>query len=178
MSRIFIGALCLLASPLIAEQNCQLSGYISSEVPGAPVIFDAPSATATPIGTVPRTEDADYGVMGGSFLLDNIQGDYAHITNVDAWYSSDETGPGGWILASDIVFTVQSTKGFAAADATSEVTYETDDWIYHDQIDTLLGCQDEWAHLRFTDAKGQHTAWMRGICSNQETTCDGVLGDN
>lgn len=177
MTRLYQLPLLLLATPLWAEPACTLAGFTKPTAPGSPVVFDAPMATANRLGVVPRTEDPDYGVMGGNFLIDEVQGEYAHITNVLAWYSSDETGPDGWILAADIAFTVQATKGYAAPDRASQVIYTGKDWIYPDQINTLLGCKDDWAHLSFSDAAGEQTAWLRGVCSGQETTCDGVDGD-
>jgi hypothetical protein len=87
---------------------------------------------------------------------------------------------------------VQTRRGFARPDARSPVVVdfgtEMEDVA---DVTRIVACSGEWALVegRYRPAarqaapagrpprNGAFTAWVRGLCANQVTTCDGVSGD-
>lgn len=82
----------------------------------------------------------------------------------------------GWISGKVIAFQIQSRKGFAEPDNKSAAVFEGQDgpggWLY------VANCEDKWAQIAYGTPKEEKRAWFRGICAMQETSCDGVHGDD
>lgn len=167
-----------LLIPNAAMADCTIPAYVRSEAPGAPVILSAPDAGAEQVGVMPMVNDSERGMMGGHALITDIRDGYAAVTQVAGWDNPALTAPDGWVSAADLVFVAQTQKGFAAPDAASQVLWQGQDWIYPDMIAMLEACDGEWVALRLLDAPPADPIWVRGICAGQETTCDGVTGDN
>jgi hypothetical protein len=154
-----------------------------------PVVRAAPSFAAPIIGRMthqlPPGEDEYRGV---DILVTAISGDFVKIEPVkaDAEYGIAAT-PGGWLPFGDVYFVMQTSAGFARPDPESRQVYAIDDWVYRNMIVRLLDCRGEWLKLVVSEnyeEDGEHrspplvTGWFRGFCGVEETTCDGVKGDN
>ena len=173
----------VLLSPLLlvmaqaAQAECHIPTFVRSTAIGEPAILSAPSPDAAVLGSMPMVEDPERGPMGAEALIVEIRDGYADLRRVVAWSDPDRTAPDGWVDAAELGFVVQTEKGFAQPDPSSEVVWQGQDWIYTDMIDTLLACEGEWVALQMVDAKTPDPVWVRGVCNGQETTCDGVQGD-
>jgi len=149
-----------------------------------PVIRSAPSFAAPIIGrmTHKRLPDGD-GLRGVGIEVTAISGDWVQI---DATTADPELGtvatPAGWIEVPDVYFVMQTSAGFSRPDAKSRQVYATDDWIYRKAILGIRDCRGGWLRLTINgdaeEREGQKpnivTAWFRGFCGIEETTCDGV----
>ncbi|MGL4309113.1 MAG: hypothetical protein ACRCSU_01400 [Paracoccaceae bacterium] len=166
-----------LVLPQTAIAECAIPAFVRADAPGAPVILSAPEDGSEQIGAVPMVNDDERGMMGGEATITDIRNGYAHLSKITAWDNRDVTAPDGWVSAADLAFVVQTAKGFAAADATAQMLWQGDDWIYPDMFTTLEACEGAWVALRMADPKISDPIWVRGVCGGQETTCDGVQGD-
>lgn len=152
-----------------------------------PVIRSAPSFTAPIIGrmTHKRLPDGD-GLRGVDIKVSAISGDWVQIeaTKADPEHGTLAT-PAGWVEVHDIYFVMQTSVGFSRPDAQSRQVYATDDWIYRKAILSIRDCREGWLKLTINgdaeDLEGEKpnivTAWFRGFCGIEETTCDGVGHD-
>ncbi|MEW8625189.1 MAG: hypothetical protein AB2551_05515 [Candidatus Thiodiazotropha sp.] len=104
------------------------------------------------------------------------------------------TYPGiGWIPGESVEFMVQSDSGHLRPDTESPKLLDLrGDWLTSmGRIEQVIACSGEWVLLeyslgkrrnpqtlalkRLTDAErkaSQGRAWFRGVCANQETTCE------
>jgi hypothetical protein len=104
------------------------------------------------------------------------------------------TYPGtGWIPSTSIDFMVQSASGHLRPDAVSPKILDLKgDWLTEmGRIERVIACSGEWVLLDYslvsqrnqqtmglkeltkTEQKAsQGRAWFRGVCANQETTCE------
>ncbi|MBW9258200.1 MAG: hypothetical protein K1562_11320 [Candidatus Thiodiazotropha sp. (ex. Lucinisca nassula)] len=99
----------------------------------------------------------------------------------------------GWIPGESVEFMVQSDSGHLQPDAESPKLIDLKgDWLTSmGKIEQVIACSGEWVLLdyslgkqrnlqslalkRLTEAERQTTqgrAWFRGVCANQETTCE------
>ena len=154
-----------------------------------PVVRAAPSFNAPIIGRMthqlPPGEEEHRGV---AIEVTAISGDFVKIQPVraDAEYGIAAT-PGGWLAFADVYFVMQTAAGFARPDPKSREVFAIDDWIYRNMIVSLLDCRGEWLKLVVSEdyeenGEDNHkatlvTGWSRGFCGVEETTCDGVTGD-
>jgi hypothetical protein len=173
MPRLIL-AVCLLPLPAAAQSTCAFDAYTDFDNP-APAIHAAPSADSAQVGIAPHGTEADDGfAFGADVTVTAMQDGWARVTNVVSW-NDQPTAPDGWIDGAGIMFTAQTDVMFAAPDPASEVVWDMTGTPY---IDVLLDCDGEWAKVSFADDdEVTHTGWVRGICSTQETTCDGIFGD-
>jgi hypothetical protein len=157
-----------------------------------PVIRSAPSHHAPVIGTiVPERLEGEEDARGVDLRVDRIAGDFVHVAALPA---IPERGlratPAGWVQQDGVFFTMQTAAGFSRPSEKSRQVFATDDWIYRKMIVRIEECRGEWLKLVVAndddyDADDEDngrwtftTAWFRGFCGNEETTCDGVTGDN
>lgn len=149
-----------------------------------PVIRSAPSFAAPIVGRIThRHLPGEDGPRGVDISVTAISGDWVQI---DAVKADPEYGltaaPEGWIELADIYFVMQTSAGFSKPDAKSRQVYATDDWIYRKAILGIRDCRGGWLKLTINgdpeERDGQKpnivTAWFRGFCGIEETTCDGV----
>lgn len=171
----FLG-LGLGADAALADARCGFGAFVRPDVAGAPVVVDAPADGAAHLGAMPMVNDAERGMMGAAAQVTDVKNGFAAVTDVSAW-DGEKADLEGWVSARDLAFVVQTGKGFAAPDPASEVLWQGDDWIMPDMIAGIVDCQGEWVALELADNAAKAPVWVRGVCSGQETTCDGVKGD-
>ena len=98
----------------------------------------------------------------------------------------------GWVSGRHVGFQVQSTKAFTRPDPASPVAvafgHPMEDLA---TVERVVACSGEWAlvdgRYRPPDQQalepgerprsGSFRGWVRGVCANQMTSCDGVVGD-
>jgi len=137
------------------------------------------------VGRLPppqRVEDLDFAT---EFDVVEARNGWFRIVNAAPWQNegSRSTGlPSGWISGRFLDFQLQTDKAFAQPDAASAVVATS--WRDSGGERHELGyrnptaCRGEWVRLTVTGHDGRaREAWVRGVCGNQETTCDGVTGD-
>lgn len=176
---LFIFALVglgVVSNAAFANTRCGFGAFVRTDVAGAPVVVDAPADGAAHLGAMPMVNDAERGMMGAGAQVTDVKNGFAAVTDVSAW-DGEKTDLQGWVSARDLAFVVQTAKGFAAPDPASEVLWQGEDWIMPDMIADIVDCQDEWVALELADNAAKAPVWVRGVCSGQETTCDGVKGD-
>lgn len=157
-----------------------------------PVIRSAPSYHAPIIGKLlPEQLEGEDEPRGVDLRVDRIAGEFVRI---EALPAIPERGlaatPAGWVQQDAVFFTMQTAAGFARPNEKSRQVFATDDWIYRKMIVRIEDCRGGWLKLVVAndddyDADAENngrwtftTAWFRGFCGIEETTCDGVTGDD
>ncbi len=171
-----IGLCLVFAQSALADTPCRIGAYVRPDVPGNPVVVDAPADGAADLGVMPMVNDADRGRMGASATITEVKNGYAAVTDIRP-YQGQMLEQSGWVSARDLGFVVQTSKGFAAPDPASNVIWTGVDWISSDMFTTILDCKGEWVALQMADIAIAAPVWVRGTCAGQETTCDSVTGD-
>jgi hypothetical protein len=183
MLRAVLGLAMLIASPAVADGSCAFDAYTGSDDLADIPIHAGPSDASAVLGMAPvEVPDSDYAEFGTGFRVVEMQDGWARITDVTS-VDGTATGPDGWIDGRHIGFEAQTEVAFAAPDAASDVVWAGEQWPF---ADGLLDCSGAWALIRFgtVDGSGPEpvvtgpvTGWVRGVCANQLTTCDGIWGD-
>jgi hypothetical protein len=143
-----------------------------------------------------RDVGADFSIIGSHNGWLRISGarDYAALLYD---FASRKTYSGiGWVHGSRVRFSIQSGIGFQCPNKTSPQLINVSD-VWLDEIADLtkvVACQGKWVLVDYKHRKRKKTngkakttlskrklktgrAWFRGVCSVQETTCDGVDPD-
>ena len=162
------------------ENACNVEAFTNSHFskPKYPKIAvrTQPSYKAKMIDTImPHFE---YGDPKGTYLtITDIQNGFARV------YYSDESPrkitKAGWIETKFLAFSVYNEIGFSQPDSTSKpVAHMEMESIGYDNIKSINACNGEWLNITARPPKQKmQTMWVRGICANQETSCDGLKYD-
>ena len=162
------------------ENNCHVEAFTNSHFskPKYPKIAvrTQPSFKAKVIDTImPHFE---YGDPKGTYVtISDIQNGFARV------YYSNESARNinkvGWIETKFLAFSVYNEVGFARPDNTSKpITHMEIESIGSDNIKSINACNGEWLNITAKPPKQKmQTMWVRGICANQETSCDGLKYD-
>jgi hypothetical protein len=183
MMRAIIGVIVLAASPAFADGTCRLPGFSADDDAVDVHILAGPSAEDPIVGIAPRLvpEGEDFA-RSAEFDIIAMRDGWARVENVVS-FDGTQTAGSGWINGNLIWFVAQTEMAFAAPDAAADVVWSGDNWPV---ARAVLDCDGDWALIRFDDvqlvgndfvSQGEVTAWVRGVCGLQETTCDGTYGD-
>jgi hypothetical protein len=185
-----------LAAAIVPAHECRLEAWVVDRDPAGLNVRSAPSREARLLGTLPPLVnpdgERDYGVelritgaKDGWLRIEGARDDPSR----NGLGTPRPTYAGtGWISGNLVRFGVQSAHGYAQPDVKSERRVDLgQDWLSdRAEITRMLACKDDWAHVEFrlraatgaADALGEpQRAWFRGICANQETTCDRAAVD-
>lgn len=179
-----------VGSALGPPEACMVRGWsVSQATEGLPVRL-RPSRRSPERGRLPPFVDYRGGLHSGrgpTFAIVESRGGWVRIAEVSTagivgqGYDADlewrESDLEGWIPGEAVNFVLQTRKGFARPDPASAVIFQAADW-YGPPDWTLVDCDREWVRIAWRDEAGRTTAWFRGVCGAQETTCDGVRGDD
>lgn len=181
-----------------AQASCALEGWAVDRDPRGLNVRAAPSAQARVLGTLPPLstgEDRpDFGVL---FRITASRGGWLRIEGAqdDPSRSGEPARPtyagSGWVSGRLVRFKVQSAHGYRVPDAASERIVDLGDDALTDlaTLNGVLACSGAWALVEFvqehrrdpdsqalldTTDRSPRRAWFRGICANQETSCDSV----
>lgn len=161
------------ALPVAAEGGCNIPAFVRPNLPGAPVVVDAPADGAAHLGAMPMVNDPERGMMGALAVVTAVKNGFAAVTGVKPW-AGEPVALEGWVMARDLAFMVQTTKGFAGPDEAADVLW-SGEAIYPDMFAGIEACQGEWVGLRLAGVADP--VWVRGVCAAQNGGCDGVTGD-
>jgi hypothetical protein len=192
------GAPAAAAEPALrtGPTACALAGWSADADPKGLNVRAAPSADSRVVGVLPPPAPLEPGGpdLAVSFEITAGQGGWLRIRNaVDESAAARPVFAGeGWVSGRRVRFGVQSAKGFLRPDPRSAVAVDFGRPM-EDLADVrhVLGCSGEWALIegRYRSPErqalapgerpraGVFRAWVRGVCGNQITTCDGVSGD-
>jgi hypothetical protein len=152
--------------------NCDVGAFANPAAGRVPILAE-PRNGARVLGRLPVWED-DGRAKGAYLDVMLISNGWARIANVA---SSTGKAPNGWIPARHLRFTMQTNVGFSEPTPKSKIVLTTG-WFFGKTIQAIESCQGEWLKLKVrVDGSKPQTAWFRGACNNQETTCDGAVGD-
>lgn len=189
---VFSAALALgLPMAALAQEPCNIPAYTWGSFGFDVAVHGGPSRISPVKGVLAKGEmGTDDEGLGAKFVVVEMVNGWARIAQVAGPDGIGPGGPEGWIHGGYIHFVAQTERGYAAPDRASPQLYpgpvaeqENANWPY---AQALLDCTGDWAQIRFDVtvraghdpvSLGQTTAWVRGSCSNQRTTCDGVSGD-
>jgi hypothetical protein len=181
-----------------AQTSCSLEGWAVDRDPRGLNVRAAPSAQARVLGTLPPLSvDEDRADFGIPFRITASRAGWLRIEGAhdDPARSGVPARPtyagSGWISGGFVRFKVQSAHGHRAADAASERIVDLGDDALTDMaaLTRVLACSGSWALVEFVQEKRRdpatqalrdeadrapRRAWFRGVCANQETTCDSV----
>lgn len=170
-----------------APNGCTIGGWsIVTEAGGVPVRAD-PSPGAPIVGRLPPAVDYEGGLFSGrgpEFSIVEADGGWFRIANVYVQTVKEDDveevplDVTGWIPGRAIYFGLQTYKGFAKPDPTSEVVYRFGELSHPRDWLAVTDCLGEWAQIAYGTPQDEKRMWVRGICAAQETSCDGVKGDN
>jgi hypothetical protein len=194
-SPVLFSALATVALSAAAAQDsaaepardgiCAFSGWSGDPHPAGLNVRAAPSADARIVGRLPPPERIEGRDFATGFDVVEARDGWFRIENAYPW---DYDGsrplnlPAGWISGRYLAFQLGTDKAFAQPDPNSAVVATA--WIDRDgerhefAVANPTACRGEWLRLTVTGHDGRpREAWIRGVCGNQETTCDGVPGD-
>lgn len=179
-----LALLALIAPTTALAETCALPAHSGGDQ--APVVKAEPWPSSATLGALPHGDaDTDEATTGSTFIVTELQDGWARVEGV--------TGPegrpvpqSGWIDIAAVHFVAQTELGFAKPDPSSTLVWSGADWPIvsggQEGDIRLLGCSGEWALLSFPAAAGENpnevSAWVRGLCNNQWTSCDGITGDH
>jgi hypothetical protein len=183
-----------------AETECHIEGWSkATQQQGLPVRASV-GASAQIVGTLPAyVLNFDSYNFGVEFqILGSHQGWFKINGAKDDPHRSNQplraTYPGiGWIPGESVAFRVQSGSGHLRPDGESPKQLDLQgDWLTSmGEIEQVIACSGEWVLLDYILRKqrnqqtlalkrlsaaeqqaSQGRAWFRGVCANQETTCE------
>lgn len=175
---------------------CHFSGWTTNDKP-AIAVRDAPSSQSKTLGTLPTTRDdgadPDIDYYSVTFDVTEARDGWLKIQNAsDEMTGGDVSRPrpvfegAGWIEAGDAQVGIQSSRGYARPDASSERLLDLrDDWLTERAtLRGIVACDGDWLLLDYEMRNSEQwellapkdrtrgRAWFRGVCASAETTCD------
>ncbi len=175
--------------------QCAVEGWVSFAFDAPVPVYDAPSEAANIRGYLPNDSNSDDDRYSVEFEVTEARPGWLHIRNAQDREGSDRDGNAlpprpvyrgeGWIRSHLAQIGVQSSLGYVRPDTRSPRVLDLEgQWLTEvGQILGIRACSGDWLLLDFMiedrDAAvgvrappATGTAWFRGICSIQETTCD------
>ena len=180
-----LGVAC--ASPGRADERghrCRFDGWAADPGRVGVEVRSTPSSTARLVGRLPPPEMDGEDPFGVAFRVVEARNGWFRIQRPYTWSQGPTppfTLPEGWIEAGSLDFALQTDKAFEAPNPRSAVVAST--WRASDGLQAFhyrlpSDCRGEWVRLLVTGHdRAERPAWVRGVCGQQATTCDGMQGD-
>jgi hypothetical protein len=164
---------------------CKFSGWSSDDDPKGLNVRAAPSSTAKILGQLPppkAVKDDPEREFATEFDVVEARGGWFRIENARFWAEDrgkPATLPVGWISGRYIDFALQSEVGFAQPNPSSAIIHQSPRWDSRPKKGKgIIDCKGEWVRFDVSSNGKSKPAWFRGVCGVQETSCDGVNGDD
>ncbi len=183
-SNACVPATAKAAKPVLAKRSlCNFGAWSSDTDPKGLNVRSGPFPDAPIVGTLPppesSAESGDDTKFATEFHVAEAQNGWFRIENAKRWAESISNRPGqyralpsGWISGKKIYVTIYSETGFSAADVIKSKILWRGDWgDLQTKMTGMSDCKGEWAKVTYRTASGENSAWFRGICAIQETTC-------
>ena len=182
--RLVAFLLAVSAGPVWGQVPCGFTAFALSET-ADPSIHAGPSPETPVLGHAPSQQDAPGDtIWGASMWVVEMRDGWAQVKEVSP-HDGSVLELEGWIRATDLYVSIQTEVVYAAPDPASDVVYAGWEWP---RAEALLDCRGDWVKVRFMSfvettpddwvEAGMKVGWLRGVCGNQETTCDGLMGDS
>jgi len=180
--------------------SCDFDAWTSFRAKAPIAIRAEPAETAKMLGSLPVSTKVDEEIGSVEFRVVEARSGWLRIDQATDPGGMDDKGEPlplrdvyqgtGWIPANAAQIGIQSALGYMRPDADSPVILDLgSDWLTDmSDIQTIRACSGPWllldyrvrrertpteALLDIPDAAIRtDTAWFRGICANQYTTCD------
>lgn len=173
---------------------CMVKAFSKDLDPNGLNVRKSPSVDAEIVGKLPRWKAPDLGpdsrstINAPMFTVVEVRDGWARINGVEiaGGTNSADTASAdyaaspieGWISSKMVGFAPQTQVGFARPDPASAIVLADRSGLDSIPIRPgLLGCAGEWLQVEFATKPSAKRAWIRGICGDPSTTCDGVEGD-
>lgn len=162
-------------------QTCFFDGWSIDRDPAGQNVRAGPSARAPLVGRLAPyrlyREPGDDRGWGTAFDIVAARGGWFYIRNVsrpvgENWVPDPIEG---WIGGGFIRFGIQSEIGFERPDPGSRRIWASRSGDRG--FARLLDCAGEWARVEWVENGARRSAWFRGLCGIQETSCGGAGGD-
>jgi hypothetical protein len=162
---------------------CNFNAWSSDTDPKGLNVRSAPSSSAPIVGVLPPPESSEESgpdsKFASEFHVAEARNGWFRIENAKRWAdtisgSNQKSAPlpSGWISGKKIYVTIFSETGFSAPDAVKSDILWRGDWSdLQSSMTGMIDCKGEWAKVTYLTPKGTKSAWFRGICAIQETTC-------
>lgn len=187
-----------LAAPVAAQTTVCDVGAWTNDMAGPIDVYAEPDAGSAVLGQLPivtaeTPADYEYPVQ---FTIKAANRGWLKIEGANDDYNVSGTVPArkvyggtGWIKSDRARVGVQSARGYAEPDTSSQRVLDLkDSWLTEvGRIRNILACSGDWLLIDYA-IEGQRAdqepaavpqqerltgqAWFKGICSIQETTCD------
>ncbi len=182
-----LAALCLVWPVVVVAGNgsaaqaaskpCTIKAYSTDPDPNGQNIRASASGKAKIVGQLPPLVNEDGIKFGPYFDILQVSGDWAQVTNAQSWNGGTQSTTRGWISTKFIRFYLQTEVGFAGPSNTTKPIWNKGGSLLADSFNRLIGCSGEYAQVTPTGKGAPKKAWARGVCDVQETSCDGLAGD-
>lgn len=175
-----------------SDRRCTIGGWTIDRSREGVEVRSRPSTSAPSAGKLPpfipykgglhSGRGAEFSILGarnGWFRIADVM--MPHIAGHDPEAADVVWSPSeleGWIPGTAIYFVLQTTKGFERPDPDSRVIFHGTDWYGPPGWHRVTDCQGEWVQIAYDQHRQEKRAWFRGVCRTQETTCDGIKGDD
>ncbi len=165
---------------------CNFGAWSSDTDPAGLNVRAGPSHSAAIIGTLPPPESSEESGPDSQFATEfrvaEAKNGWFRIESPRRWAESLSGTPkkfpplpSGWISGKKIYVTIFSGTGFSAPDVIKSKILWQGDWAdLQSAMTGMTDCKGEWVKATYKTAKGIKSAWFRGVCSIQETTCGGA----
>ncbi len=183
------------------QRQCTLDGWTNNRFGENIAVHERPEAKSAILGRLPVTADDakqvdDERLYSVRFAITGFEMGWLRIEGASDHYNDTQSGRArpvyagsGWVPADAVRFQIQSARGFMAPSASSRKIVDLgSDWATDlGVIERVLACDGSWVlvdlrltHERRADRLIQltgheqslHRAWFRGVCGNEETSCD------
>jgi hypothetical protein len=167
--------------------NCNFGAWSSDTDLAGLNVRSGPSVHAAIIGKLPPPESGEESGADSKFATEfhiaEARNGWFRIENPRRWAQGMSLTPekfpplpSGWISGKKIYVTVYSGTGFSAPDVIKSKILWSGDWAdLQNAMTGMTDCKGEWVKATYTTPKGIKSAWFRGVCAIQETTCGGAV---
>ncbi|MES9860224.1 MAG: SH3 domain-containing protein [Candidatus Thiodiazotropha sp. LLP2] len=183
-----------------SETDCRVEGWSKDIKRNGLKVYSSPTTHAEVLGVLPAyVQNFSSHNFGIEFQIIGSHNGWIKITGAkdDPNRSNLSLRPTysgtGWIPGSSVDFIIQSGIGYLHPDTKSTKVLDLQgDWLTSmGNIELVVACDGEWVLLDYSLKKrrnlqtlalrelspkeqnaSQGRAWFRGVCANQETTCE------
>lgn len=183
LAPLLLAMLAVLPAPARGEPDgaCGIEAWARD---GGVALHPAADPASPPLALLRTARDPATGErMSVEFTILEVRGGMARVSALrvpvlrEGALVTEDSPLAGWVPADAVAFVAQTTQGFAEPHPGAARRATGPDWLTPSRWDRVVACRPGWAAVRLAPAEGGATLWVRGLCGNPFTTCDGVAGD-
>jgi hypothetical protein len=162
---------------------CNFGAWSSDTDPAGLNVRSGPSPSSRIIGKLPPPESSYESGPDSQFATEfsvvEARNGWFRIERPRRWAESMSATPdkfpplsSGWVSGKKIYVTIYSYTGFSAPDPVKSKILWRGDWAdLQSAMTGMTDCNGGWVKATYKTPAGIKSAWFRGVCSVQETTC-------